>query len=64
MKWIEIITLRSSEKHLNPIVLEHIKEAVRATDSNSPFHIATYHDAAVETDLSIHFHWESEHEYP
>ena len=66
MKWIEIITLRSPSK-INGQFIDELLNVVgrseEATDrSNDLVEIRTYHHSVVETDLSIHIHWESEKE--
>lgn len=66
MKWIEIVTLRSPSKIDGQFIdelLNGVGESDEATDT--PKHlveIRIYHHSAVETDLSIHIHWESEKE--
>jgi hypothetical protein len=66
MKWIEIITLRSPSKINEQFIDELLKGVGRSaepTDTPSELvEIRTYHHCAVETDLSIHIHWESEQE--
>jgi hypothetical protein len=63
MKWIEIITLRSPSKIDGQFIdelLKSIDESDAAADR--PQHlleINIYHHSVVETDLSIHIHWES-----
>ena len=64
MKWVEIITLRSPSKINKQFVDELLKE-VGESDSptDTPKHlveIRVYHHSVVETDLSIHIHWDSE----
>jgi hypothetical protein len=66
MKWVEIITLRSASKINGQFIGELLNgagESDEATDT--PTHlvkIRIYHHSVVETDLSIHIHWESEKE--
>ena len=65
MKWLEIITLRSPE-HINRQFLDdHLKgvrESELQTDAqNHLVEVRVYHHSVVETDLSIHIYWESEH---
>jgi hypothetical protein len=66
MKWIEIITLRSPSKINGQFIdqlLNGVSESDEATDR--PKHLAgikIYHESVVETDLSIHIHWESQEE--
>jgi hypothetical protein len=64
VKWVEIISLRSSSNVDTRFVDELLKE-VSASDApaNAPKHlveIRVYHHSVVETDLSIHIYWQSE----
>jgi hypothetical protein len=64
MKWVEIITLRSLSK-INGQFIDELLKGVSESDSptDTPKHlveIKIYHHSVVETDLSIHIHWESE----
>ena len=64
MKWVEIISIRSSTHSKIPFVdelLKGISESDLPTDT--PEHlveIRVYHHSIVETDLSMHIYWESE----
>ena len=58
MKWLEVIKVRSAGKDF-----ELLKESLRSFDkSDQPalVEMKTYYHAALESDLSIHLHWESE----
>jgi len=58
MKWLEVIKLRSAGKDS-----ELLKELLLSIDKFSQsglVEMKTYHHAALETDLSVHLHWESE----
>ncbi len=60
MKWVEIITLRSSA-NINIQFLDALLGQISNCDY--PKHLIElniYHHSVVETDLSIHIHWESE----
>ena len=66
MKWVEIITLRSPSK-INGQFIDDFLNGVSKSDeaTDKPEHLAAikiYHHSVVETDLSIHIHWESEKE--
>jgi hypothetical protein len=66
MKWVEIITLRCSSE-INGQFIDELLKDVGASDSliDTPRHlveIKAYHNSVVETDFSIHIHWESEKE--
>jgi hypothetical protein len=58
MRWLEVIKLRSVGKHS-----ELVKELLLSIDKFSQsglVEMKTYHHAALETDLSMHLHWESD----
>jgi len=60
MSWLEIITVRtggSAEREKALEVLEHM-EAPKA--AGEPLRIKMYLNAVLETDLSIHIHWNAE----
>jgi hypothetical protein len=63
MKWVEIITLRSSGK-INRQLVNELLEWVPGSDSptDTPHLVETriYHHSVVETDFSIHIYWKSE----
>lgn len=64
MKWVEIITLRSSTM-INTQILDDLLNKVSKSDlptdsSNHLVEIRLYHHSVVETDLSIHIYWKSE----
>jgi hypothetical protein len=66
MKWVEIITLRSPSE-INGQFVDELLKGVSESDSptDTPKHlveIEIYHHSVVETDFSIHIHWESEKE--
>jgi len=60
MKWLEIITLRSPSNIHRPFVDEIVKEAGHFDTPKHLVEIKIYHHSVVETDLSIHIHWNSE----
>jgi len=59
MKWIEIITLRSLEKANRQLVDELLNQVIQRKDSGITASIRVYHHPIIETDLSIHIHWET-----
>jgi len=66
MKLIEIITLRCPSK-INGQFIDELLKGIDESDAaaDRPQHlveIKIYHHLVVETDLSIHIHWESEKE--
>ncbi len=63
MKWVEIITLRSSGKINRQLVDELLKlvpDSDSPTDTPHLVEIRIYHHSVVETDFSIHIYWKSE----
>ena len=58
MKWLEIIKLRSAGKDSG--LLEEFLLSIDKLGQSGLVEIKTYHHAALETDLSVHLHWESE----
>ena len=66
MKWVEIITLRSPSK-INGQFIDELLNGVGESDSPTdtpkhPVEIKIYQHSMVETDFSMHIHWESEKE--
>ena len=66
MKWVEIITLRSPG-NINGQFIDELLNGVGESDevTDTPWdlvEIRIYLHSVVETDLSIHIHWESEKE--
>ncbi|MFH0728710.1 MAG: hypothetical protein V2B19_20545 [Pseudomonadota bacterium] len=64
MKWIEIITLRSLVKANRQLVDELLHQVFQQKESGLGASIRVYHHPTVETDLSIHIHWETEVHHP
>ncbi len=65
MKWIEIITLRSLANVNTQFLDELLQQVVKSKKINGhPSEIRIYHNSTVETDLSIHIHWESKAQPP
>jgi hypothetical protein len=60
MKWIEIITLRSPTNISKQFLDELLKEVGKSETPEDLIEIRMYHHSVVETDLSIHIHWNSE----
>ena len=58
MNWVEIIKLRSAGKGSG--VLEEFLLSMVKVSQSGLVEMKTYRHAALETDLSVHFHWESE----
>jgi hypothetical protein len=64
MRWVEVITLRSLAK-VNPQLLDQLLgQFVRSKTRGDPPEIRVYHHSIVETDLSIHIHWETKGQPP
>ncbi len=64
MKWIEVITLRSLAKANRQMVDELLGQVFKQKASGLAASIRVYHRPAVETDLSIHIHWEDGGQHP
>lgn len=64
MKWIEIITLRSLVKENRQLVDELLHQVSQQKESWPAASIKVYHHPAIETDLSIHIHWQTEGHKP
>jgi hypothetical protein len=58
VKWLEVIKLRSSGE--SPRLLEELGPSTTQIKESGLVKMITYRHAALETDLSIHLHWESE----
>ena len=58
MKWLEIIKLRSAGKDSE--LLEEFLLSIDKLGQSGLVEMKTYRHAALETDLSVHLHWESE----
>ena len=64
MKWIEIITLRSIVKTNKQLVDELLQQVSLRKKSGLTASIRVYHHPTVETDLSIHIHWDTDVQDP
>jgi hypothetical protein len=64
MKWIEIITLRSLAKANRQLVDEFLRQLLEQKESELAASIRVYHHPSIETDSSIHIHWEAEAQHP
>lgn len=58
MKWLEVIKLRSAEKDSR--VMEELLLSVRKFDQNGLVQTKIFRHASLDSDVSIHLHWESE----
>ncbi len=58
MKWLEVIKLRSAESGEG--LLEGLLRPMAEIGQSGLVEMKTYRHAALETDLSVHLHWESE----
>ncbi len=58
MKWLEIIKLRSVGR--NSELLKELLLSINKFNQSGLVELKTYHHAVLETDLSVHLHWESE----
>ncbi|MCE5336859.1 MAG: hypothetical protein LLG06_19955 [Desulfobacteraceae bacterium] len=64
MKWVEIITLRSLARANQQLVEELLQQVFEQKQLGLPALIRIYHHGTVETDFSIHIHWEIEGQLP
>ena len=60
MKWIETITLRSTRTNADAGVAELLMQARTPSGpaTQRPVDIKIYHHAGIDTDFSIHIHWD------
>jgi hypothetical protein len=58
MKWLEVIKLRSAGK--NSRLLEEFLLSINKFNQSGLVEMKTFHHTAVESDWSIHLHWQSE----
>jgi hypothetical protein len=58
MKWLEIIKLRSVGRDSE--LLKELLLSIHKFSQSGLVEMRTYHHAVLETDLSVHLHWESE----
>jgi len=59
MKWLEIINLRSAGTE-EGLLEEFYRSLAKLDQSKELVEIKTYRHAALENDVSVHLHWESE----
>lgn len=64
MRCIEIIILRSLVKDNRKMVEELFRQVSEQNGLGLPEAIEIYHHPFIETDLSIHIHWDAEGEPP
>jgi len=58
MRWLEVIKLRSAER--GDGLLQGLLRPMSKVSESGLVEIKTYRHAALETDLSVHLHWDSE----
>jgi hypothetical protein len=58
MFWLEIIKLRLAWKGSAP--LDELLDSISKVGQSGLVDMKTYRHAALETDLSVHLHWDSE----
>ncbi len=58
VKWVEVIKVRSAGK--SPALLDELLRSRAQIKQSGLVEMKTYHHATLETDLSVHLHWESE----
>ena len=59
MNWIEIITLRSNGSVQESLIQEFLKPVANEKERNGLISMKVYRNAWVNTDMSVHLHWES-----
>ena len=59
MRWLEVIKLRAAGNG-EGVLDELLRQMDKAGQDRGLVEIKTYRHAALETDLSLHLHWESE----
>ena len=63
MRWLEVIKLRAAGNG-EGLLDELFREMNNAGQDRGLVEIKTYRHAALETDLSVHLHWESDRAEP
>lgn len=64
MNWLEIIDLRSAENNLETLKQTLLKPITETDRKKGLKQIGLYHNASVDTDISIHLQWEAEKGFP
>jgi hypothetical protein len=59
MNWIEIITLRSHANIQESLICELLKPVAEDKERNGLISMKIYRNPWVDTDMSVHLHWES-----
>lgn len=59
MKWLEILSLRSAGNRLELLDHELLKLIKEIEGEKGLLEMKLYRNGAVDTDLSLHLHWES-----
>jgi hypothetical protein len=60
MKWLEIITIRTVGIAEREKALKFLEQMELPQATGGPLDISVYVNAVLETDLSIHIHWNAE----
>lgn len=58
MKWLEVIKLRSAGGSLG--LLDELLLSISGSNQRGLVEMKTYRHAVLETDVSVHLHWDSE----
>ncbi len=61
MKWLEIINLRTPGQHFENVADKLIGLLTKTPQETGPLAIQIYCHATLDTDLSIHIHWDTHH---
>jgi hypothetical protein len=59
MKWIEIITIRMSRADLESLNTKLLLSVAEDYQANGVKRVVAYRHSIIETDLSVHLHWEA-----
>ena len=60
MRRLEVITLRSTRNIPKSVISQLLRQIEKADPAERPEGIRIYHHLGVDSDLSIHVHWNSE----
>ena len=61
MKWLEIINLRTPGHHFENVADKLIGLLTKNSQEAGPMTIQIYCHATLDTDFSIHIHWDTQH---
>ncbi len=64
MKWVEMITLRSFGRSDPQLVDQILSQVDTFKTPGQPADIRTYRHSLINTDVSVHIHWDKKNEIP